>query len=359
MKNDLTRIFVTLVSSILVLTLFSGTPKEAKGEEILTIGFASRSLGCAWWQAFTQAGEEWGKNRDDVELITRVAEDNVVTQSKIIDSFIERGVDGIILQCVDSAGVVPAVDRAIKAGIPVATVDVDANHPDIAFFVAFGNEKIAKQAGEVMVEKLIEKNGVPKGTILELDTVLGMEVTTLRAKGFKKVMDQYENINVIRKPAQSHEGKALQMARDFLQAREIDGIYGLGQPLTIGGFKALKSLGLAKKIGEKGHIIIVGIDGGPRLNKLVKEGWIDVVLDQPTTDYVPLTGDLLVEYIRKGSGVIPSEGEIIEEEGAMWSPAVIRTSFGHPYVQTAGFLITPETADNPKLWGNIMAEEQE
>src|SRR5699024_8452508 len=69
---------------------------------------------------------------EGVQLNVQDGRQDLSVQSAQIDTFIQQGVDLIIINAVDSEGVGSAVQRAKDAGIPVVAVDVDAENADAA-----------------------------------------------------------------------------------------------------------------------------------------------------------------------------------------------------------------------------------
>ena len=76
-----------------------------------------------------------------------------VTQSALIDDYIARGIDVLVIDPVEKEAMVPAFERLKEAGIPVVCVDryVPADFESV---VKADDVKIGQKAGEAMVELL-------------------------------------------------------------------------------------------------------------------------------------------------------------------------------------------------------------
>ena len=75
---------------------------------------------------------------------------NVNTQTSQIDNFITQKVDLLLISPFEAAPLTPAVQRAMKAGIPVIELDrktVGDPGKDYTAFIGGDNYKIAEEAG--------------------------------------------------------------------------------------------------------------------------------------------------------------------------------------------------------------------
>jgi ribose transport system substrate-binding protein len=98
---------------------------------------------------------------------------------------------GILISVADATVLQPKIDEAIKAGIPVITIDSDAAASGRLFFIGTNNI----QAGELGGKRLIEKlNG--KGNILVF-TIAGQPNTEERLKGLKVALAAKPDIKIV------------------------------------------------------------------------------------------------------------------------------------------------------------------
>jgi ribose transport system substrate-binding protein len=75
----------------------------------------------------------------------------------------------------------------------------------------------------------------------------------------------------------------------------VDAIYGHNDDNTVGAARALKAMGRLKKVGDPGHIYIVGIDGIKQALDLIRQGYIDCTISQEPV----LMGEKAVEFAVK------------------------------------------------------------
>ena len=76
-------------------------------------------------------------------------------QSEIIDNLIKYKVDAILISCANSAEVTPAINKAVEAGITVATFDSDAPESKRLFYVGTNN-LLAGQMAALEMKRLFE-----------------------------------------------------------------------------------------------------------------------------------------------------------------------------------------------------------
>ena len=83
-------------------------------------------------------------------------------QSEIIDNLIKYKVDAILISCANSAEVTPAINRAVEAGITVATFDSDAPSSKRLFYVGTNNLLAGQMAGLEMKRLFEAKKMTPE-----------------------------------------------------------------------------------------------------------------------------------------------------------------------------------------------------
>ena len=193
-------------------------------------------------------------------------------QSNQVKDFIVKKVSAIVLSPCDSKAIVPVIQEANAAGIPVFTVDVPRNEPGVELVTQIATDNFGggKEAGEAMIEALGGKGG--KVAILHLKQV---ESCQLRVKGFREVIDAY---NASGKPkidivAELESGGAKDLgykaAEDTLQAHsDLRGILAINDPAALGARAALE------KAGKEKQVVIIGFDGQPEGKQAIKDGKI-------------------------------------------------------------------------------------
>jgi ribose transport system substrate-binding protein len=200
------------------------------------------------------------------------ADNDVARQSNQVKDFIVKKAAAIILSPADSKAIVPVIQEANAAGIPVFTVDIPCQEPGVKIVtqVATDNFDGGKQAGRAMIEALAGKGG--KIGVLDLKQV---ESCILRVKGFKEVIDQHNAGSAAKLEIVSEldgggaKDKGYKAAEDMLQAHpDMVGIFAINDPSALGARGALEKAERADKV------VIIGFDGQPEGKQAIKDGKI-------------------------------------------------------------------------------------
>ena len=250
---------------------------------------------------------------------------NEVQYNSVID-LIGKGVSALLINPIDSEGIVAAIEAANKAKIPVVTLDAPAAGGVIAAHVGFDNYKAGAMNAEYLVSIIGES-----GTILEITGPVGAYHAKLRHQGFADVMAKYPDIKIIEKSADWQADKAYSITMDIVGTTEISGIYVQNDEMPIGVVAALKELGKLIPLGEKGHIPLVAIDGTPSALDRIQEGIQDITVGQDPVTVGVIAMDLAYKA---------SQGEEHESEFSV-SP----------------ILLDKSNIDDPDLWGNAYAKK--
>jgi len=207
----------------------------------------------------------------DVTVLS--ADKDVAKQSNQVKDFIVKRVAAIVLSPCESKSIVPVIQEANRAGIPVFTVDIPCNEPGVKIVaqIATDNEGGGKMAARAMIEALGKGGG--KVAILHFPQA---ESCRLRVKGFTEAVAQHNTQNPggqLRVAAVLDGGGAKDMgyraAEDALQAHpDIRGIFAINDPSALGARAALE------KAGKASQVVIVGFDGQPEGKQAIKEGKI-------------------------------------------------------------------------------------
>jgi ribose transport system substrate-binding protein len=229
------------------------------------------------------------------EVIVVSADKDVAKQSNQIKDFIVKKVSAIVLSPCDSKSIIPVIQEANAAAIPVFTVDIPCNEPGgkIVTQIATDNFGGGKEAGRAMIEALGEAGG--EVVILHFKQA---ESCLLRVKGFRETIDTHNataaaKIEIV---AELESGGAKDMgykaAEDALQAHpELRGIFAINDPAALGARAALE------KAGRTRQAFIVGFDGQPEGKQAIRNGKIYA----DPIQFPDKMGDQIVEAIIRHS----------------------------------------------------------
>lgn len=158
----------------------------------------------------------------------------------------------LIIDPVGSQSATASVNAANQAKVPVMAFDRRPDGGKLTTFVGYD----AIQAGRNAADALAKGMG-DKGTIVEIQGILGTNVAQDRSKGFEQEIAKFPKIKTVAKQAADFDrGKALNVMTNILQAHpDIQGVYAANDEMAMGVLAALKSRNLA------GKVVLVGNDG--------------------------------------------------------------------------------------------------
>lgn len=271
MKKSLKHVLGTIaVAALAVITLSacgntgldSGKSSDAKvtkkAPKDLKVGVSLSTLSNPFFvsvkKGVTELADKKGTNVQVAD-----AQNDTAKQNNDVEDLIQKKVDVLIINPVDSSAISSAVKDANDAGIPVITVDRSADSGDVLSLVASNSTKGGQMAADFLIKKL-GKNA----SIAELQGTPGASATRERGKGFDATAKGQLNI-VTKQTAGFDRAKGLSVTENILQGHgDIKGIFSQNDEMALGAVQAAKA---AKK-----NLVIVGFDGEDDGLKAVKAG---------------------------------------------------------------------------------------
>ncbi|NOS72159.1 MAG: substrate-binding domain-containing protein [Verrucomicrobia bacterium] len=254
-----------------------------------------------------------------VEVIWKgpLREDDRDQQIQMVENFMTRHVDGIVLAPLDSQALVAPVVNAVKAKIPVVVIDSDLKSDKQISFVATDNYK----GGTMGAEHLVKLLG-GKGNVILLRYAVGSASTEARETGFLDTLKKHPDIKIISSDqyAGATRETSYQASQNLLNryAREANGIFCPNENATVGMAKALRDIGKAG-----GKIKLVGFDSGTQSVLDLKKGDLQGLIVQNPVRMGYLGVMTVVKHLR---------GEAVEKR-----------------IDTGVSLVTQENMDQPEI----------
>lgn len=183
---------------------------------------------------------------------------------------IAAGMDGIITYVQDNS-LVPYINKAVKAGIPVITVDTDAKLSKRMDFVGTNNTDAGYSAGKELAE--ITYANAKIGIIMAGETVKNQ---VERVTGFMNYIKASSNMKVIDIVSSNSDIiQAELVARKMINENpQLDSIYCTSSEDGIGAARAVV------ESGKKGKISIVCFDDLPETLEYIKNDVIKASIVQ-------------------------------------------------------------------------------
>jgi ribose transport system substrate-binding protein len=244
-----------LVAAAVFALVAGGCAEEAAGPEGGEEGGVTIALSLSTLQnpffVTLRDGAQGAADQAGVELAVADAQDDAQTQASDIDDFITRGVDVIIVNPVDSAAVVPSVEAANDADIPVVTVDRASEGGEIAAHIASDNV----QGGEMACEYLIEQIG-DSGTVAQLEGIPGTSAAQDRGEGCQQALDAAADVELVAtQTAEFDREQGFSVAQNIFQANpDLNGLFAQNDEMALGAVEAAREAGILE------DLVIVGFD---------------------------------------------------------------------------------------------------
>ena len=186
-------------------------------------------------------------NGCEFTLVTAGDETAISTQVTQIEDLITKGVDALVVNPMDANAVIPALQKAKEAGIPVVLVDstIEAGNEDLyVTYIGTNNESAAKQGAEILSEAM---GGTGKAILVR--GANGNSVGNARADGFKEgLADGIELVG--EQPGDWSNDVAKQVTENMLQANpDVTGIMVCSDTMVDGVLQAIDDAGS----GRQGH----------------------------------------------------------------------------------------------------------
>ncbi|OBZ09276.1 MULTISPECIES: ribose ABC transporter substrate-binding protein RbsB [Bacillales] len=253
-------------------------------------------------------GAQTAATAGEAELITVDAQDDAAKQASSIEDLIQQKVDVIIINPTDSAAIVPAVESANAAGIPVITVDRTADGGKVVSHIASDNK-----AGGALAAKFIAEQLGGTGKVVELEGIPGSSAARERGAGFNEEIAKSSGIQIAAKqPADFDRAKGLTVMENILQGnKDIKAVFAHNDEMALGAIKAIEAAGAT-------GILVVGFDATEDAVKEVFTGKLSATVAQKP-DMMGMLAVQTAIKIAKGEEVqasIPVELDLITKDTA-------------------------------------------
>jgi ribose transport system substrate-binding protein len=211
-------------------------------------------------------GAKAAAEKAGVKFIQLAAEKGELSkQLAIVEDMITRKVDAIAIAPVDSAGIAPAVNKALAAGIPVVAVDTGITGADITSYVATDNIKAAMVQGDWAASQV--KSG---DTVIYVTGDQGQSTGRERKQGFLDGLNaKVKGVKVVEVPTAWDQTQAQNGVEAALRANPNAKIIANAWD---GGALGAKAAMLSQGF-KAGSIKIAGFDGSPGGLDMMKQGW--------------------------------------------------------------------------------------
>jgi ribose transport system substrate-binding protein len=257
-----------IASLALVLAVVLGAGGAFAQEK--TIVFIPKSTSATFYLFLVKGAQDKAKQLGyKIQYLGPATEADVAAQVDFVRTIVKRRPAGILLAALDSKALIPPVEEAMKAGVPVAMVDsgIDSDAPVASILT--DQVKGGMMAGEEMArllggKGLVADHGIQAGS-----------VSAGRSKGFQEAIAKNPGMKALpTKWTDADTAKSMNISTDELTGHpDLKGIFN-ACAASVGDAQAVTSKGL------KGKVAIVAFDPSPEVLPLFDDGTIAALIAQ-------------------------------------------------------------------------------
>lgn len=245
--------------------------------ETVVIGFSGPEADHGWLAAVNDSAIAEAEKYEDVELRTAEATNDANLQISQIETFINEGVDAIVLLPTDGAQLTEVATRAMDAGIPVVNVDREFSTPFAARTTILGdNYGMGVSAGTYACQ-LVEENGIADPVIAEIAGIDSLPLTQDRSQGFADALEACGQTVDNRVAAEFTVESGEEQAANLLQAApQIDIIWNHDDDQGVGVKQAFDNAG-------RDEFFFIGGAGSANAMRWIQDGEMEATILYPPT----------------------------------------------------------------------------
>ncbi len=224
-----------------------------------------------------------------VELVVVNGGWNAQKQAKDIDDLVSRHVDGIVVWSlpVHMGSLVPNVEAAVSAGIPVAIANTPLDTDKALVLVTEDQADAGRQVAKLIIERL---HG--HGSIIEIEGPPGFAAERKRA--LEEVLSSSDIKILASQDGWIRRGHAKYVMAALIKSYpKFDGVVALNDEMMIGVIDAMREAGV-----KPSRKVMVSLDYLPEANGLIQAGDLSATFDPRFDQHTARALEYLVEHIR-------------------------------------------------------------
>ena len=263
--------------------------------DTVTIGFSAPAADHGWMAAITNNVRDLAEEYPDLDLQIAEGTNDVNLQISQVETFINDGVDAIVLLPFDGAAMTPVALQAMEAGIPVINVDREFDDPNAARVTVLGdNYGMGVSAGAYICE---EAGGNEDAIVAEIAGIDSLPLTQDRSQGFEDALSECGLDVDARQAAEFTVESGEEVASNLLQAEpKIDFLWNHDDDQGVGVLAAIENAG-------RDEFVMIGGAGSANAMRAIQEdsGVLKATVIYPSTQGAD--GVKLARLLVQGKGM--------------------------------------------------------
>jgi ribose transport system substrate-binding protein len=304
MRTRATTLLAMLLLAVLATALAAGCQRGGGEGGGARIGLSVSTLNNPFFVTLRD-GAQSAADEAGAELIVSDAQNDTAQQQDDIQNFVTQQVNAILVNPVDSDAVVPAIEAANQANIPVIALDRGASGGELATTIASDNVQGGNLAGEELIRL------VGSGSVAQLEGTPGADPARDRGQGFQDAIDAQSAVEVVASQSANFDrAEGLNVAENILQANpDIAGIFAQNDEMALGAVQAL-----GDSAGD--DVKVVGFDATEDGLSAIQDGTMNATVAQQPAEIGSLGVENAISVIN-GESVeenIPVEVQLVTPE---------------------------------------------
>ena len=257
--NNIKRLFnVSLIGIVMAVVAPVILAQSAKQTVIAGIVFQQDI-----YMKTVLSGMRAAAKESKVMLLEANSDNKIEKEAQIVDTFIARGVDAIVITALHPKNSVAALERAKSKGIKVITVGTGVEKAGVAeFHVKSSDRDIGLSTGNAAAQFINQKLGGKANLAIVAFKSLLPGQSGDRTGGFLENAKKGTDITIKAEQDAWLPEKAVAVVGDILTANPtVNVIYAANEGGTVGAMQAVKNAGKA------GKVFVFGTDGSEQLGR--------------------------------------------------------------------------------------------
>ena len=219
-------------------------------------------------------GAEAAAKEKGAKLVVFNANNDPAAQNNAIETYIAQKVNALIVVAIDVNGIMPAVQEASSAGIPVLAVDAVLPKGPQKSQIGVDNEGAGRQIGEVFL-KYVEGHMGGKAKV-GIVGALNSFIQNQRQKGLEDTIKADKNVSVAGVvDGRNIQDNALAAAENLMTGNpDMNAVYATGEPALVGAVAAVDAQ------GAKDRVKVFGWDLTKQIIRGIDDGYVIAVVQQ-------------------------------------------------------------------------------
>ncbi len=244
-------------------------------DDVISVGFAQVGHESDWRTASTKSAKDVFSKANGYELSFVDCDNDPAKQLEAVRSFIQQGMDYIIIDPIVATGWDTVLTECEDAGIPVIVIDRTIEDSDKYVSWVGSDFKIEGLACGEWLKAYAEAKGIKEINALVIEGSVGASATIGRTEGFKEIADREGWKILASQSGDFTEAGGQEVMESFCQSYkgQFNVVICQNDNEAAGAMTAMDTAGI--KYGVDGDVILVSFDANKPYVQMVSEGKIN------------------------------------------------------------------------------------